>query len=557
MADVAVDIKKGNILLDDLFVKCENSIKAFDELVNKVEIHVKEKVSQNGALDTNLLEKEQFVSHGFAWLKTYNIALREMLNWAKKLNENKKIFETEKLLLQSAFGEYLSQVIGGIPMWQSEIVRAHDFGLSDQEINSFLTDDVKSLIKNGNTNKVKIQIAKLISDKNFGNIGLEDETLEMIQDQFKKFSEEQVIPYAHEWHLKDELIPLEVIKKMGELGVFGLTIPESYGGLGMKKIAMCVVTEELSRGYIGIGSIGTRAEIAAELIKLGGTEEQKKKWLPKISSGEILPTAVFSEPNTGSDLGSLKTRAVKDVNVYKITGNKTWITHGARTDLMTMMVRTNPDEKGYKGLSIILAEKERGTDKNPFPTKGMSGGEIEVLGYRGMKEYEIAFDNFEAKAENLLGTEEGKGFKQLMETFESARIQTSARAVGVAQNALDIGLQYSHEREQFGKKIFDFPRVATKLAWMAVETMIARQITYFSAREKDSDKRCDIEAGMAKLLAARVAWSNADNAVQIHGGNGYALEYPISRILCDARVLNIFEGTAEIQAHVIAKGLLS
>ena len=557
MADVAVDIKKENILLDDLFVKCENSIKAFDELVDKAKIHVKEKVSKNGKLDTNLLEKEQFVSHGFAWLKTYNIALREILNWAKNLNKNKKIFETEKLLLQSAFGEYLSQVIGGIPMWQSEIIRAHDFGLSDQEINSFLNDDVKSLIKNGNTNKVKIKIAKLISDKNFGNIGLEDETLEMIQDQFKKFSEEQVIPYAHEWHLKDELIPLEVIKKMGELGVFGLTIPEAYGGLEMKKIAMCVVTEELSRGYIGIGSIGTRAEIAAELIKLGGTEDQKKKWLPKISSGEILPTAVFSEPNTGSDLGSLKTRAIKDGEIYKITGNKTWITHGARTDLMTMMVRTNPDEKGYKGLSIILAEKERGTEENPFPTKGMTGGEIEVLGYRGMKEYEIAFDNFEAKAENLLGTEEGKGFKQLMETFESARIQTAARAVGLAQNALDIGLQYSQEREQFGKKIFNFPRVGTKLAWMAVETMIARQITYFSAREKDSDKRCDIEAGMAKLLAARVAWSNSDNAVQIHGGNGYALEYPISRVLCDARVLNIFEGTAEIQAHVIAKGLLS
>jgi len=557
MTDAAVDIKKSNILLENLITKCENSSKAIDELVNKAEVHVKEKVYNNGSLDSKLLEKEQFICHGFAWLKTYNIALREILNWAKKLTENKKIYEIEKLILQSAFGEYLSQIIGGIPMWQSEIVRAHDFELTDQELNAFLIDDIKELIKNGNSNNVKIQIAKLILDKNFGNIGLEDETLEMIQDQFKKFSEEQVVPNAHEWHLKDQLIPLEVIKQMSELGVFGLTIPESYGGLGMKKIAMCVVTEELSRGYIGIGSIGTRAEIAAELIKLGGTEKQKKKWLPKISSGEILPTAVFSEPNTGSDLGSLKTRAIKDGDIYKITGNKTWITHGARTDLMTMMVRTNPNEKGYKGLSIILAEKERGTDENPFPTKGMSGGEIEVLGYRGMKEYEIAFDNFEAKAENLLGTEEGKGFKQLMETFESARIQTAARAVGLAQNALDIGLQYSQEREQFGKKIFDFPRVATKLAWMTVETMIARQMTYFSAREKDSNKRCDIEAGMGKLLAARVAWSNADNAVQIHGGNGYALEYPISRVLCDARVLNIFEGTAEIQAHVIAKGLLS
>ena len=557
MTDAAVDIKKNNILLNNIFQKCENSLKALNELVNKAKTSVKQKVIKDNSLDLNLLEKEQFICHGFAWLKTYNIALREMLNWAKKLDKNKKIFDIEKLILQSAFSEYLSQIIGGIPMWQSEIIRAHDFDIKEEDINLFLIEEIKELIKYGNTSDVKIQSAKLISDKNYGNVGLEDETLQMIQDQFKKFSEEQVMPHAHEWHLKDDLIPLEVINQMAKLGVFGLTIPETYGGLGMKKIAMCVVTEELSRGYIGVGSIGTRSEIAAELIKLGGTEEQKKKWLPEIASGKILPTAVFSEPNTGSDLGSLKTRAVKEGDVYKITGNKTWITHGARTDLMTMMVRTNPDEKGYKGLSIILAEKPRGTDKDPFPAKGMSGGEIEVLGYRGMKEYEIAFDNFEAKKENLLGNEEGKGFKQLMVTFESARIQTAARAIGVAQNALDIGLQYSQEREQFGKKIFDFPRIASKLAWMAVETMIARQITYFSAREKDLDKRCDIEAGMAKLLSARVAWSNADNSVQIHGGNGYALEYPISRILCDARVLNIFEGTAEIQAQVIAKGLLS
>ena len=557
MANTAEEAKVNNQIIENLFNKCEASIKAFDNLIEKAKNLTKKKIVKDGSIDNALLEKEQFLCHGFSWLTSYNFALREILNWAKNLEKNKKSFDLEKLILQSAFGEYLSQIIGGISMCQTEIIRAGDFGLTDEDINAFLIDEVKGLIKYGNTNDVRMQIAKHIVDNNYGNVGLEDETLEMIKDQFKKFSEDQVLPYAHEWHLKDELIPMEIIKQMADLGVFGLTIPEEFGGLGMKKIAMCVVTEELSRGYIGIGSIGTRAEIAAELIKLGGRDEQKKKWLPKIASGEILPTAVFSEPNTGSDLGSLKTRAVKEGNVYKITGNKTWITHGARTDIMTMMVRTNPNEKGYKGLSIILAEKPRGTDKEPFPAKGMSGSEIEVLGYRGMKEYEIAFDNFETKSENLLGSEEGKGFKQLMETFESARIQTAARAIGLAQSALEIGLQYSQEREQFGKKIFFFPRIASKLAWMTVETMIARQITYFSAKQKDLGKRCDIEAGMAKLLAARVAWSNADNAVQIHGGNGYALEYPISRILCDARVLNIFEGTAEIQAQIIAKGLLS
>ncbi len=326
--------------------------------------------------------------------------------------------------------------------------------------------------------------------------------------------------------------------------------------MGLGKEAMCVVSEELSRGYIGVGSLGTRSEIAAELILGGGTQEQKERWLPKLASGEVLPTAVFTEPNTGSDLASLKTRAVREGDVYKITGQKTWITHPVRAGLMTLLTRTNPAEPGYRGLSMFLAEKPRGTDENPFPAQGMSGGEIEVLGYRGMKEYEISFDGFEVPASSLLGGAEGQGFKQLMQTFESARVQTAARAVGVAQSAMDLALRYANERQQFGKPIVNFPRVSDKIAMMAAETMIARQLTYFAAREKDGGRRCDLEAGMAKLLAARVAWAAADSALQIHGGNGFALEYPISRVLCDARILNIFEGAAEIQAQVIARRLL-
>ena len=320
---------------------------------------------------------------------------------------------------------------------------------------------------------------------------------------------------------------------------------------------MVVVSEELSRGYIGVGSLGTRSEIAAELILCGGTDDQKAQWLPKIASGEILPTAVFTEPNTGSDLGSLRTRAIKEGDDYRVTGNKTWITHAARTHVMTLLARTDPDTTDHRGLSMFLAEKTPGTDEAPFPTEGMTGGEIEVLGYRGMKEYELGFDNFHVKGENLLGGEEGKGFKQLMETFESARIQTAARAIGVAQSALDIAMQYAQDRKQFGKSLINFPRVSGKLAMMAVEIMVARQLTYFSAHQKDEDKRCDLEAGMAKLLGARVAWAAADNGLQIHGGNGFALEYKISRILCDARILNIFEGAAEIQAQVIARRLLT
>jgi (2S)-methylsuccinyl-CoA dehydrogenase len=377
-----------------------------------------------------------------------------------------------------------------------------------------------------------------------------------MRETMRRFVETKVAPHAHQWHLENAYVPMEIVKELADLGVFALTLPEEHGGLGLSKEAMCVVSEELSRGWIAVGSLGTRAEIACELILCGGTREQKETWLPKIASGEILPAAVFTEPNTGSDLGALRTRAVRDGDVYKVTGNKTWITHPVRADVMTLLARTNPDETGYKGLSMFLAEKPRGTDDNPFPAKGMSGGEIEVLGYRGMKEYEIRFEDFEVKAENLLGGIEGQGFKQLMQTFEAARIQTAARAVGVAQNALDLGLRYARERAQFGQPILAYPRIADKLALMAAEVMATRQLTLFAAREKDAGRRCDLEAGMSKLLGARVAWTAADNALQIHGGNGFALEYQISRVLCDARILNIFEGAAEIQAQVMARRLL-
>jgi (2S)-methylsuccinyl-CoA dehydrogenase len=411
---------------------------------------------------------------------------------------------------------------------------------------------------NGNADRRErlIEHIRRHDDPVVGDCGLE-ETLASIRDEMRKFADGDVMPHAHSWHRTNSYIPSAVIAQMSELGVFGLTIPEEYGGLSLGKESMCVVSEELSRGYIGVGSLGTRSEIAAELILAGGTEEQKRKWLPKIASGEVLPTAVFTEPNAGSDLASIRTRAVRHGDVYRIHGNKTWITHPVRADLMTLLVRTDVGEPGHRGLSMLLAEKPRGSDERPFPAAGMSGSEIEVLGYRGMKEYEIAFDGFEVKAENLLGGVEGLGFRQLMQTFESARIQTAARAIGVAQAAMEQALTYAQQRQQFGTPIIDFPRVADKIAMMAVEITIARQLTYFAARQKDSGKRCDLEAGMAKLLAARVAWANADNAVQIHGGNGFALEFPISRILCDARILSIFEGAAEIQAQIIARRLLS
>lgn len=545
-------------LLDDLLPSTASAVEAADALFAKAKAAVFAKVAKDGKVSAALIEKEQFAVHGLAWFATYVEALRQLASYAARMTEEGRFGEFEALIVQAAFGEYLSQMAGGIPMSQGETVRMRDLGVTHDEAQVLFNDAVRKLVMGGNTAPVRARLAELIAANTgaatFGDAGLED-TYEQIRDQMRKFADAEVVPHAHEWHLKDDYIPLDVVAQMSELGVFGLTIPEEFGGLGLGKESMCVVSEELSRGYIGVGSLGTRSEIAAELILGGGTAEQKQKWLPKIASGEVLPTAVFTEPNTGSDLASLKTRGKRDGDVYKVNGNKTWITHAARADVMTLLCRTN-DEPGYKGLSMLLAEKPRGQDNDPFPAKGMSGGEIEVLGYRGMKEFEIGFDDFEVKAENLLGGEEGQGFKQLMQTFESARIQTAARAVGVAQCALELGLRYAQERVQFGKPIMSFPRVFGKLVMMAVEIMVARQITYFAAREKDGGRRCDLEAGMAKLLAARVAWAAADNALQIHGGNGFALEYPVSRVLCDARILNIFEGAAEIQAQVIARRLL-
>tara|TARA_R110000787_G_scaffold16622_78_gene52246 strand:+ start:15568 stop:17241 length:1674 start_codon:yes stop_codon:yes gene_type:complete len=550
-------IADAHITTSDLFTACRSALGSADSLLAAARQGVAGLVSRDGKVDNAAFEREQFAAHGLSWTTTYVEGLRQMLAWGERLQDAGNFRELEQLILRAAYGEYLNQLAGGLSLSQGEVLRPADMGVPAEAVAAFLTEDVRLLQTTGNTPPVRARIAELIADGDFGNPGFDDDMLGMVQDQFRRFCEDKVTPFAHDWHLRDELIPIEVVEEMAELGVFGLTVPEEWGGLGMGKMAMCVVTEELSRAYIGVGSLGTRSEIAAELIRLGGTDGQKEHYLPKIASGEILPTAVFTEPNTGSDLGALRTRAVRDGDSYKVTGNKTWITHAARTDMMTLLARTDPDQPGYKGLSMFLAEKPRGTADNPFPADGMTGGEIEVLGYRGMKEYELGFDGFDVPAGQLLGGEEGQGFKQLMATFESARIQTAARAVGVAQNAMELGMAYAQDRVQFGKPIYGFPRVHGKIAWMAVETMIARQLTYHSAREKDSDRRCDVEAGMAKLLGARVAWSNADNALQIHGGNGYALEYPISRVICDARILNIFEGAAEIQAHVIARGLLS
>ncbi|WP_194953175.1 acyl-CoA dehydrogenase family protein [Sphingopyxis solisilvae] len=496
------------------------------------------------------IDHEQRAAHGFAWVATTVAALEAVQGWVES---GRGANPLDARIATLAFAEGIGQLVGGLPMGQNEMFRPVDLGIGAAA--RTLAESCADLLDT-DLAAVRAEVAAALADGHWPSETLHDADLDAIRDQFRRFTDAEIIPHAHGWHLANDLIPDATVRAMADLGTFGVCIPEAFGGLGLSKLVMCIVTEELSRGWIGAGSLGTRSEIAGELIAMGGTAEQKVEWLPKIASGAVLPTAVFTEPDVGSDLGALQTRARRGGDGWIIDGAKTWITHAARSDLMTLLARTLPDAKGYAGLSMLLVPKPRGSEADPFPADGMTGSEIEVLGYRGMREYALQFDAMAAPADALLGGEEGQGFKQLMRTFEGARIQTAARAVGVARRALELGLDYALNRKQFGKAIVHFPRVADKLAMGLVDFVKARELSYAAARAKDSGKRCDIEAGMAKLLAARAAWSNADASLQIHGGNGYALEYEISRILCDARILNIFEGAAEIQAQVIARGLV-
>ncbi len=501
-------------------------------------------------LEVRAIDREQRAAHGFAWVATSVAALEAVQGW---LDSNSGGTGLDRQVATLAFAEVLGQLVGGLPMGQNELFRPGDLGLGAAARD--LAKACAPLIDADHA-ATRAAVAATLAAGHWPSESLHDTELDAIRDQFRRFTDAEILPHAHKWHLANELIPDATVQAMADLGTFGVCIPEQFGGLGLGKLVMCLVTEELSRGWIGAGSLGTRSEIAGELIVMGGTAEQKAEWLPRIASGEVLPTAVFTEPDVGSDLGSLQTRARFDGQHWVIDGAKNWITHASRSDLMTLLCRTLPDAKGYAGLSMLLVPKPRGTESDPFPAQGMTGSEIEVLGYRGMREYALQFDGMQAPADALLGGEQGQGFKQLMRTFEGARIQTAARAVGVARRALELGLDYALNRKQFGQALIHFPRVSDKLAMSLTDFVMARELSYMAARAKDSQRRCDIEAGMAKLLGARAAWSNADAALQIHGGNGYALEYEISRVLCDARILNIFEGAAEIQAQVIARGLV-
>lgn len=540
-----------------LMALAANALGACGSYLEAIRAHTEKIVLVGCRIDSSLMTQHQRATHGYAWVATLVSTLDATLQWASRLEAQGQLTRVDELILTIGFGEYLAQLSSGLPMSQNEIVRPIDMGTALEAEILIANAAVAKFLEQGNTANNRAELIDRFKAGEAATDSIGDADLDMIRTEVRRFADERILPNAHGWHLRDDLVPEYLIEEMAELGVFGICVAPEFGGSGLGKLAMCVVTEELSRAWIATGSLGTRSEIACDLIECAGTDAQKQQWLPRIASGKVLPTAVFTEPDTGSDLANLKTRAVRrEDGGWNIYGNKTWITHGSRSDLMTVLVRTDPTTCDHTGLSMMLAEKARGTRADPFPSAGLMGGEIEVLGYRGMREFDIAFDGFEVPQDGVLGLEEGQGFRQLMRTFEGARIQTAARAVGVARRAFELGFLYASERKQFGQAIIQFPRVSDKLALMATETIMVREITYFAARQKDLRIRCDIQAGMAKMLAARVAWTNADTALQVHGGNGYSLEYEISRILCDARILNIFEGAGEIQAQVIGRGLI-
>lgn len=520
----------------------------------EVRTHVRDLVGDGNGVDLARLDQNQHVAHGLAWIETIVAALAALLGWGAAGRQRGEFGRAEQLVVALGFGEYLAQLAGGLAIGPNEFVRPGEMGL-EQSARRMADHPAASSLIAGADPARRAELVDWLARGGTIAEGLGDPLTDQIRAQFRRFTAERITPRAHRWHLDNALIPDALIAELAALGTFGICIAPQYGGLGLGRLEMCIVTEELSRGWIAAGSLGTRSEIAGELIMLAGTDEQKARLLPPIASGEMLPTAVFTEPGHGSDLAGITTRATRrEDGGWRIDGAKSWITHASRSDLMTLLARTGG--MGHRGLSLFLATKPRGTNVDPFPAAGMSGSEIAVLGYRGMREYELAFDGFTAGPDSLLGGVEGAGFRHLMQTFEAARIQTAARSVGVAWRAFDLALGYASDRHQFGRALITFPRIADKLAAMLVETIAARELTHEAARARDSGRRCDVEAGMAKLLAARVAWTSADSALQIHGGNGYALESEVSRILCDARILSIFEGTAEIQAQIIARGVL-
>jgi len=393
-------------------------------------------------------------------------------------------------------------------------------------------------------------------------VPFEDKTDEQqaITEMVRQFADEQILPNAEHFDHEDEF-PAEIVEQMKELGLFGVTIPEEYGGMGLDLTTYVMIVEELSRGWISISGIINTHFIGSYLLMKYGTDEQKQKYLPRMATGEIRAAFSLSEPEMGSDVQALKTNAKKDGDFYVINGQKMWVTNGLRSDLVFVLVVTNPDaEKRHQGMTCFIAEKEGGVHENTGDYAGLNVPPIlKKMGYKGVESTELIFDGYRCPPENILGGEEDgldKGFPQMMDALEVGRANVAARGVGIAQRALELALKYSQERKTFGKPICEHQAIQFKLADMATQVEAARLLTIRAARLKDAGVRSEMEAGMAKLFASEAGRFCVEESFRIHGGYGYSKEYEIERLYRDAPLLLIGEGTSEIQRMVIGKTLL-
>ncbi|TGM97791.1 acyl-CoA dehydrogenase family protein [Leptospira dzoumogneensis] len=519
------------------------------------------KCSSNGKVSVSKMDQNQFVQYQIAWLTSEQKIAENFIDYA--WNDSLGTGELEKLMAQVFAAEAVSHI-------RSEFSsRASEYGISTQELVSKLFDDsTNKFLEESSAIENYNHIADLIaSSGSFGAYGLSEDH-EMFRQTFKQFAEEVVAPKAEHVHRHDDIVPEEIIQGLRDMGCFGLCIPETYGGLQPNdkadNISMLVVTEELSRGSLGIaGSLITRPEILSKALLKGGTDAQKEKWLPLIASGEKMGGIMVTEPNYGSDVAGVSVTAKKVDGGWSINGVKTWCTFAGYANLLLILVRTETDpELKHKGLSIVLAEKPSFTG-HEFDYKQDGGGRISgkaigTIGYRGMHSFEVSFEDYFVPEENLIGGEagRGKGFYFQMEGFSGGRIQTAARANGVMQAALEAGLRYAQERQVFQKPIFDYNLTKYKIARMAMIVQASRQFTNTVAKLLD-DHKGQMEATLIKFYASKVAEWVTREAMQIHGGMGYAEEYAVSRYFVDARVFSIFEGAEEVMAlRVIAKSLM-
>jgi alkylation response protein AidB-like acyl-CoA dehydrogenase len=382
-----------------------------------------------------------------------------------------------------------------------------------------------------------------------------------ICEMVRQFADEQILPNAEHYDHEDEF-PAPIVEQMKELGLFGVTIPEEYGGMGLDLTTYSMIVEELSRGWISISGIINTHFIGSYLLMKFGTEEQRKRWLPRMATGEIRAAFSLSEPELGSDVQAIKTSAKRvDGDAYEINGQKMWVTNGLLSSLVFVLVRTDPDaEKRHQGMTCFVAEKEPGVGENTGEFKGFNvPPKLRKMGYKGVESTELVFDGYRCPAANILGGEEAglnRGFAQMMDALEVGRVNVAARGVGIAQRALELALRYSQERKTFGKPIAEHQAIQFKLADMATQVEAARLMTLRAARLKDAGERSDLEAGMAKLFASEAGRFCVEESFRIHGGYGYSKEYEIERLYRDAPLLLIGEGTSEIQRMVIGKKLL-